>query len=208
MFSNPLIRLSAALIPAAIITYGLFLTMHFLISQDYKKPDPSEEYSLEAITPQAEETQVRSKARAKPRRKNAADKPPPPPKFSANKSDIDLPTPTIQGAAPSRVPPTQLSSLSIDPVAISDRDAQPIRPPVPTYPNRALERGKEGTCEVKFNVDVKGKPYDVRATCTDNIFKREAERAVSRSEFAPKIVRGRPAEYKNVIYPLEFSIAE
>ncbi|MBR9834458.1 MAG: TonB family protein, partial [Alphaproteobacteria bacterium] len=94
-----------------------------------------------------------------------------------------------------------------DPVAISDRDAQPIRPPLPTYPTRAAERGVEGSCDVRFDVDTRGRPYNVQATCTDNVFKREAERAVSRVEFAPKIVRGAAAERKNVVYPLEFKLS-
>ena len=100
------------------------------------------------------------------------------------------------------------NALAIDPVAISDRDAQPIRPPVPTYPSRAAERGIEGSCDVRFDVDTRGEPYNVTADCTDRVFKREAERAVSRVEFAPKIIRGQAAERRNVVYPLEFTLAE
>ena len=40
------------------------------------------------------------------------------------------------------------------------------------------------------------------------MLKREAERAVSRVEFAPKIIRGQAAERRNVVYPLEFTLAE
>ncbi|HAW53392.1 MAG TPA: energy transducer TonB, partial [Hyphomonas sp.] len=46
------------------------------------------------------------------------------------------------------------------------------------------------------------------ATCTDSVFKREAERAVSKVEFAPKIIRGKAAERRNVVYPLEFKLAD
>jgi protein TonB len=59
---------------------------------------------------------------------------------------------------------------------------------------------------VRFDVDTRGKPYNVSATCTDSIFKAEAERAVGRVEFAPKIVRGKAVERRNVVYPLEFNI--
>ena len=55
-------------------------------------------------------------------------------------------------------------------------------------------------------MDTRGRPYNVEASCTDSVFKREAERAVSRVEFAPKIVRGQPAERRNVVYPLEFQL--
>ena len=79
---------------------------------------------------------------------------------------------------------------------------------MPTYPSRAAERGIEGSCEVRFDVDTRGRPYNVQATCTDSIFKREAERAVGRVEFAPKIVRGQAAERRNVVYPLEFTLQD
>jgi protein TonB len=193
---------------AAIITYGLFQFMLWAISGDYEKPDAEETRVLVSITPSEENNDVQRASRAKPRRINSADKPPPPPKLQANKSDIDLPSPNIQGAPPSELPPTRLNSLAIDPIAISDRDAQPIRPPVPTYPSRAAERGTEGTCDVRFDVDTRGRPYNVQATCSDNVFKREAEKAVSRVEFAPKIVRGQAAERKNVVYPLEFTLSD
>lgn len=208
MLSNPLIRLAIGIPLAVIITYGLFQFMLWAINRDYEKPPAEEAFVLETITPSQEDNSVQRASRAKPRRINSADKPPPPPKLTASKSDIDLPTPNIQGAPPSELPPTRLNSLAIDPIAISDRDAQPIRPPVPTYPSRAAERGTEGSCEVRFDVDTRGRPYNVQADCTDNIFKREAEKAVSRVEFAPKIVRGQAAERKNVVYPLEFTLAD
>lgn len=208
MFSNPIIRIFIGVPLAAIITYGLFQFMLWAISGDYEKPDAEETRVLVSITPSEENNDVQRASRAKPRRINSADKPPPPPKLQANKSDIDLPSPNIQGAPPSELPPTRLNSFAIDPIAISDRDAQPIRPPVPTYPSRAAERGTEGTCDVRFDVDTRGRPYNVQATCSDNVFKREAEKAVSRVEFAPKIVRGQAAERKNVVYPLEFTLSD
>jgi protein TonB len=206
MFSNPIIRLVIGIPLAAIVVFALFTFMYKMISQDYEQPEDVAQRTLERITPADENQEVRTRQRNKPQRMNSADKPPPPPKMSASRSDIDLPTPNIQGAAPTELNVDRLDSLAIDPVAISDRDAQPIRAPVPTYPQRAAERGTEGTCDVRFDVDTRGRPYNVQANCSDSIFKREAERAVSRVEFAPKIVRGQPAERRNVVYPLEFRL--
>lgn len=206
MFSNPLIRIVIGAPLAVIVTFCLFHSMRLLISQDFVEPDNIQTYELETITPEVQDESVTKRARSKPRRLNSADKPPPPPKLTANKNDIDLPSPNIQGAPPSELPPTRLNSLAIDPIAISDRDAQPIRPPVPTYPPRAAERGTEGSCDVRFDVDTRGKPYNIQASCTDSVFKRSAERAVSRVEFAPKIVRGQAAERRNVVYPLEYTL--
>ncbi|MEQ9316810.1 MAG: TonB family protein [Henriciella sp.] len=206
MFTNPVIRLVIGVPLAAIVVYLLFTFMYSMINQDYVQPEVEEERVLARITPAEEDTEVRTRARNKAQRIQSADKPPPPPKMSASRSDIDLPTPNIQGAAPTELNVGRLDSLAIDPVAISDRDAQPIRPPVPTYPTRAAERGIEGTCEVRFDVDTRGRPYNVSASCSDSVFTREAERAVSRVEFAPKIVRGQAAERRNVVYPLEFRL--
>lgn len=208
MFANPIIRLVIGIPLAAIVVYLLFTFMYSMINQDFKQPEVTEQRVLDRITPSEEDTEVRTRNRNKAQRIDSADKPPPPPKMSASRSDIDLPTPNIQGAAPTELNVSRLDSLAIDPVAISDRDAQPIRPPVPTYPSRAAERGIEGSCDVRFDVDTRGRPYNVEADCTDSIFKREAERAVGRVEFAPKIVRGQAAERRNVVYPLEFTLQD
>lgn len=204
--NNTLVRLLVGLPLAAIIAIGLYFFMMFAIGGEFKEPDQQESRVLEAITPERDTQEAQMRARSKPKRLDQAAKPPPPPKLSASKSDIDLPTPSIQGAAPTELKFERLDSLAIDPVAISDRDAQPIRPPAPSYPQRAAERGIEGKCDVRFDVDTRGKPYNIAATCSDSIFKREAERAVSKVEFAPKIIRGQAAERKNVVYPLVFQL--
>lgn len=208
MLSNPIIRLAIGIPLAALVVYLLFTFMYSMINQDYEQPDVEEQRVLERITPADDNQEVRTRSRNKAQRIDSADKPPPPPKMSATRSDIDLPTPQIQGSAPTQINMDRLDSLAIDPVAISDRDAQPIRPPVPTYPSRAAERGTEGSCEVRFDVDTRGRPYNISATCSDSVFTREAERAVSRVEFAPKIVRGQPAERRNVVYPIEFQLGD
>ena len=119
---------------------------------------------------------------------------------------MNLPTPQIQGAAPARIDVGNVSNFAMDTVIVSDRDAQPIRPPVPTYPSRAAERGIEGSCEVRFDVDTRGKPKNIVADCTDRLFVREAERAVEKVEFAPKIIKGKAVERANVVYPIDFNL--
>lgn len=208
MFNNPLMRVLIAAVVALPIVFVLFIGMHWLINVDEIKLAEGDQRKLEAITPQQQDSEVRRNQRAKPRRIDSADKPPPPPKVSSRKSDINLPTPNIQGAAPTELNLGRMDSLAIDPVAISDRDAQPIRPPTPSFPQRAAERGIEGTCDVRFDVDTRGRPYNVEATCSNSMFTREAKRSVERVEFAPKIIRGKAAERKNVVYPLEFKLAD
>lgn len=198
--------LAPAMVIAAGIVFGLFILMAKLIEPKEFVESKNEYRTLERITPQDEQTEIRRTQRQSVKRIKTADKPPPPPKLSAAKSNVNLPTPQIAGAAPSELKIGEVSSFAMDAVAVSDRDAQPIRPPIPVYPTRAAERGIEGDCEVRFDVDTRGKPYNIDATCTDSVFKREAERAVSKVEFAPKIVRGKPAERRNVVYPISFTL--
>ncbi len=206
MFNSPFMRILIATAIAIPIVLAIFFLMNALISVKELNLETGEQRVLAAITPQKQDSDVRTRLRAKPQRIEAAAKPPPPPKQSATKSSINLPTPRIDGAVPQNLDLGRMKSLAIDPVAVSDRDAQPIRPPTPSYPQRAQERGLSGSCDVRFDVDTRGKPYNVSATCTDSVFKTEAERAVGRVEFAPKIVRGKAVERRNVVYPLEFNI--
>lgn len=206
MFNSPLMRFGVAIAIAAPIAVIIFMIMNALISVKELNLEAKESRTLAAITPQKSDSDVRTRQRAKPQRIDSAQKPPPPPKQSATKSSINLPTPKIDGAVPQNLDLGRMKSLAIDPVAVSDRDAQPIRPPTPSFPQRAAERGLSGSCDVRFDVDTRGKPYNIVATCTDSIFKSEAERAVSKVEFAPKIVRGKAVERRNVVYPLEFKI--
>jgi protein TonB len=208
MFNSPFMRFAVSVAIAAPIAVIIFLLMNMLISVDEINLEQKESRTLTAITPQQTDSDVRTRQRAKPQRIDSAAKPPPPPKQSATKSSINLPTPKIDGAVPQNLDLGRMKSLAIDPVAVSDRDAQPIRPPAPSYPQRAQERGLSGSCDVRFDVDTRGKPYNVAATCSDAVFKSEAERAVSKVEFAPKIVRGKAVERRNVVYPLEFNISE
>lgn len=207
MLSNSWLRIGVGIPVAAVIVFGLFILMGRLISADYDPKDNVETRTIERITPEERTEDVRTRSRSKPKRIASADKPPPPPKLSASKSDVNLPTPQIQGTAPTAVKFDRVQSLDVNPVAISDRDATPIRPPVVTYPTRAAERGTEGECTVSFNVDVRGRPYDVNADCSDSVFRREAVRAVSKVEFAPKIVKGQARERRNVVYPLVFKLS-
>lgn len=206
MMNNPFMRLLVGVVIAIPIVVVIFLLMNQLISVDEIELPEGETRVLAAITPQKQDSEVRTRSRSQPKRIDAAQKPPPPPKQSATKSSINLPTPKIDGAVPQNLDLGRMNSLAIDPVAVSDRDAQPIRPPTPSFPQRAAERGISGSCDVRFDVDTRGKPYNISATCTDNVFKSEAERSVSRVEFAPKIVRGKAVERRNVVYPLEFNI--
>ena len=199
------LRLAATCAPAAGVTFALFLVMGGLIATDFTPAEATEVYEITSIIPEEPELiEPLTQVRVEPL--EALSAPPPPPAITINKGDVDLPTPTITGTPPAEIGSIRVQTLDVRPVAISNRDATPIRPPVVTYPVRALTQGMEGECQVDFDVDVRGRPYNINADCTNNVFKREAERAISKVEFAPKIQDGKSVERTNVVYPLVFSL--
>ena len=206
MFQSSMLRPLVGLPLAGLVVFGLFSFMHRMISVDFVPPETVPQRVLEAfVAPDSVEATPHVRD-IKPDRLELADRPPPPPKLTRSPSAIDLPAPQVGGAVPQTLDIGRLDRMVPTPVAINDRNAQPIRPPVPSYPGRAVSRGLEGDCEVRFDVDMRGKPYNIEAVCSDQVFRREAERAVSRVQFAPKIQRGRAVERRNVVYPLEFRL--
>lgn len=208
MLGNPVERIFIGVPVAAGVVFGLFSLMNNLIVVEEVTLEEKEQRVLDVITPQENDQNVTKLIRGEILRIESTDKPPPPPEFKVSKASIDLPALSINGSAPAEVVIQTVGALTIAPVAISDRDATPIRPPVLNYPARALQGNIEGDCDVSFNVDVRGRPYDVDADCTSSLFEREALRAVRRVEFAPKIVRGQPAERRNVVYPITFRLPD
>lgn len=73
-------------------------------------------------------------------------------------------------------------------------------------PSAAMTRGISGSCDVIFDVDTRGRPFNIVAQCTDDLFAKEAARAVSKAEFLPKIRNGVAVEQRGAIYPIEFKM--
>ena len=198
-------RVTLAGAPAGLVTISLFAVMAALIATDYTPAEAAERREIPTITPQeVVDPEVRVRTPLAPIK--VASTPPPPPRLSVAKDDVNLPTPILTGAAPSDAGFQTVGQLEFSPVAISNRDIRPISPPLITYPDIALHRGLEGECEVRLNVDVRGRPFDVEASCTNSVFEREAERAVGRVEFVPMVREGRAVERRNIVYPLAFSL--
>ena len=87
-----------------------------------------------------------------------------------------------------------------------DRDAQPIRPPAPSYPPMALMFRLEGYCEVRFSVDEAGYPFGLSTSCTQPVFCYQSKAAVSKVQFEPKRIDGRVVPRFDVVYPLEYRL--
>jgi periplasmic protein TonB len=91
-------------------------------------------------------------------------------------------------------------------IPVAGRDIEALRAPAPSVPAAAISRGISGSCDVMFDVDVRGRPFNLTAQCTNDLFKAEAIRAVSKAEFLPKVRNGAPVEQRGAIYPIEFVV--
>lgn len=205
MLQNALVRPVIGLPLAGLVVFALFAFMQSMIAVDYVPPQPAQERDLTALTPKLpEKPEVGERPRPQPL--PIAHRPSPPPKYAATQGDIDLPGVSLSGAVPARVDVNILRYLHIAPVAIGNRDIQPISPPVVNYPQSLANRNIQGDCEVRFDVDTRGRPHNLIANCSHPSFEREAMRAVSRVKFAPMVQRGQAVERKNVVYPIEFRL--
>ena len=86
----------------------------------------------------------------------------------------------------------------------------PARRPsvIATYPKRAFERGIEGECEVIFSIDEFGSPFNIKPTCTNDVFLEEAKKAVARARFEIHVVDGSPHERHGVGQIITFELPD
>lgn len=77
--------------------------------------------------------------------------------------------------------------------------------PVVEFPKAALDSGKVGTCEVRFNISKSGKPSEVSAECSDSIFDDAAISAVKKAKFEKTIQNGKAVKVYNLLLPIEFN---
>ena len=197
-------RFATVAVPAGVVTISLFALMNSLIQvDDFSAPDQTI-YDLSPYVEQThrEETVVRKK---KPPRPKPIDPPPMTDPLVKSVSNPDLPVNGYTGVAPAVYESPDLGALMPKrATSVIDRTIQPLTPPVPIYPDPAAKRAITGKCEVYFNVSPKGEPFNIQAECTDRLFERAAEKAVSKVKFAPKIHDGLPVTVTGAVYPIVF----
>lgn len=199
-------RFLAVAVPAGLMTLSLYALMQSLIQVDYVSAPDQRVYELSAYIEQThrEDAVVRQK---KPPRPKPIDPPPAAEQLVKSVSNPSVPTNGFAGVAPAVYDSPDLRTLiPTRATSIVDRTIQPITPPMPIYPDSAAKRGLTGDCEVHFNVSPKGDPFNITAKCSDRVFKRAAEKAVSKVKFAPKIHDGLPVTVTGAVYPIVFQM--
>ena len=192
-----------AVIPAAIVTVGLFMLMIGLISEEFKPQDKIDVADFD-INPKVEDVEILERE-TKVAEIRKIETPPPPPQIERAKADQPSePVARLEGAIPKfEAPKIDRSQFEI---AVSDRDAQPLVRIPPQMPPRAE---KSGHCKVRFNVSPEGQPFDVQATyCTERMFESPSIRSVQKWKYNPKIQDGRPVGRTGVESKITFRLTD
>jgi protein TonB len=197
-----LIHLGIALLLSAAVTFALFFLMQFLIAMDSIAPEKGDSIKIADITMPDIEIEVQ-RVQPKPEQPDEPEEIP------------DLPEPDLNAAAPTG-DGIQISRVNVDvgdlggnaSVAASDAEYLPIVVIQPQYPNRALQRGIEGWCQVMFTVDENGGVLDPVVVDADppDIFNSASLRAVQRFKFNPRTKDGQPVKTPGVQYVFRFNL--
>lgn len=153
------------------------------------------------------------------RQRSVPEQPKTPPAPAVNQTSAQLATPEIDTSS-YESPVAQLNiNTEIKGVSIQapnlgklsdNRQLMPIYRVEPNYPTRALRRNIEGYVVVKFDIDEDGHPFNIQIIDSNpnNIFDREALRAVRRWKYQPGIENGHASVIKGQQTKVEFRIAK
>lgn len=200
--SQPGTKMASALLSASAITFLLFAAMQQLITADnMSRPaavsyKPVQLYDLPKDTP----PDIRQ----------------PPPKMPPPQVR-DLPKPELPANDVIQVGPDTIGIAPVDLPANSgpdtnwgkgDRGATPLVRVEPRYPITAARDGITGWVQLSFTIDKSGAVTDVQVLSAEpeNVFNREAMRALKRWKYQPKIVDGVAVSQPNMQVQLDFSL--
>ena len=202
-----IIRLLISVPIACSITFLIFMLMQILITTDEVEIEEAGDELQIVISEEVEEASAR---RREVSIDDVAEVEPPPPPPQIEREVADVPAEDLSSAI-GDLPTFDAPDINSDSVSfdVSDRDAQPrVRIP-PQYPQRAAERGVEGSCAVRFDVTPDGIPTNIEiTTCDSSLFQRSTIRAVERWRYDPKVQDGTPVWRRGVETRLDYELAD
>lgn len=206
--TRTLIIAAGSLALGAVIAVAMFALMRYLILTDAPPPEERVEAPNIDITSNRSDTEL-IRRDDRPEEPDEVKAPPPPPRIEAAKAEQPQEgLAALLGALPD-INADAIDSGSIN-FVVADRDVQPLVRIPPQYPPRALERGLEGSCTMRFDVLPDGTidSSTIQADCSSSLFARAATRAVERFRYAPKIVDGEAVIQRGITTDVEFQLAE
>ncbi|TMM46815.1 energy transducer TonB [Colwellia ponticola] len=201
-----MVRFLVSILLGAVVTFGLFSFMAFLVSSgDRNKEDQQENIIVEVNT-------TPPKSAAEQRRRVPPPPPPPPktppkqqtpePEASNNTAGLNFNMPGIKMAGAS-------TGLSAPGAGLGrDGDATPIVRIEPKYPIQAARDGKEGYVILSFTINEIGGVEDVDVIEADprRVFDKEAKRALRKWKYKPKVVDGKAMRQPGLTVQLDFKM--
>lgn len=188
---------------AAVVTAALVLLMHVLIQTNIEGPQDVKKYKIPDIVMPEREI-VTEFDTSKPDRPDEVEEPPP------EMPDIEFDTPDVSNDG------INISGPKIDKPKVAgpggfggDGDMIPITKIAAQYPSRALSRGTEGYCTVKFTVTEIGTTEDIEeADCPQRVFLRASIKAASKFKYKPRVVDGTAVRVPGVQNRFLFELAK
>lgn len=219
-------RLSIAFLGALLISISLFWLMQFMITNNQQPLKKAENLHMtEFVRLTRESSPLKQRERDIPEPPPATKQPPPSPELQTQPTAIDQAQP-LDMAVPNLDIPLQsarfkssvTAGISLgqpSPTAAGSgmgaisTDLIPLVRIKPRYPIRAQRRRISGWVKIEFTITATGTVEDpvVIASQPENIFDREALRAISRWKFKPKIIDGQAVEQR-AIQTMDFKFAQ
>jgi protein TonB len=208
-----ILRGSTSVVPAVVITFFLFLGMHWLVnSSKHDKPGDDDNISIN-FSPVKVDEDINTKKRAIPKKPPPPKEPPPPPKMNVQQNQKvvnNMPAPNIPaldlgvgGNGPF------LGALGSGVDMGKDGGIIPIVTIAPNYPRKAAIAKIEGWVKVEFTITESGTVVNPKVVESKpvRIFDREALRAILKYKFKPKIVDG-VAKTQVATQQIDFKLAK
>lgn len=197
-------RYAIGLALGAVVTFGLFYLMQWLILADDVNLDEGADGRILDFVMVREEEELQTRDR-KP-------KPPPPP----DEPPPDMPDPSfdsnVEALGVGMGGFGMEANLDINSGGgfTSDGEYLPIVKVAPVYPRRALTRGIEGYVLLEFTVTKAGAVVDPVVVEADppGIFDRAAMQAAVKFKYKPKVVNGEPIDVAGVRNLITFELSE
>jgi protein TonB len=202
-----MIRLLAAILIGASVSFALFVFMAKLIAGgDNRNDEVKESIRVELFT-QPPKSTTQTKRRVPP-------PPPPPPKQPPKAPEPEPENNDVDAGGFNMSPPTV--DIGGDNIGLAgpgaglgrDGDATPIVRIEPKYPMAAQRNGTEGWVKLSFTINELGEVEDVQVIDSEprRVFDKEARRALKRWKYKPKMVDGKPVKMPNQIVQLDFTM--
>jgi protein TonB len=204
-FDLPAMGKSLSILASAImITFGLFVAMDKLISNDELLITPTTTtVIIDPVYKAPDETLI----------EDPRELPPPPVKvvpITLPKTIDDMPEDFGPGQGHDFMVsvPTIKNTLNTT-FTTTDSDVRPIVRVEPKYPIEAARNGIEGWAKLSFTITALGRVKDVKVLAGEpkRVFDREASRALKKWKYRPQVVDGQAVAKSNMVVVLDFKLA-